>query len=65
MRMEDHPFLKHYFELQRLQKTKDESLLNQIIVFSKELWFEIHFKKWKNDFKHQFREEIKRSFHYD
>ena len=65
MLIEDHPFLMHYFELEHLRKTKDESLFSQIIFFSKELWFEIKFDEWKNDFIDKFHQEIKQSDHYD
>ena len=65
MLIEDHPFLRHYFELELLRKSKDESLVNQINFFARELWFEIKFDDWKNDFKHRFHQEIKQSDHYD
>ena len=65
MSMENHPFLTYHFEIQDLLKKNDKTILGRLILFSKQLWLDIHYKKWLKDFKKKFRKEIKQSFHYD
>ena len=65
MSLETHPFVTYHFEIQDLEKKQDKTLWGKINLFTKELWLELHFEKWKNDFKKKFQQEIKTSFHYE